>query len=162
MLHHLTGPHQKIDGTIIDCRVTLAGIQYNGKQSLMTVIQDLTHQKKALSDIINVIQTAKGGDLTARTNEKEYSGDFFEICSGINQMLDIFMSPLKLFQTKITSIVSNTEEVNASVEEVTGGTGLLAENSNVLSKHAEDGEEGVKQILRAMEDLSVNCPQTLR
>jgi methyl-accepting chemotaxis protein len=147
--------HQKIDGTIIDCHVTLAGIQYNGKPSLMTVIQDLTHQKKALSDIINVIQTAKGGDLTARTNEKEYSGDFFEICNGINQMLDIFTSPLRLFQTKISSIVSNTEEVNASVEQVTGGTGLLAENSNVLSKNAEDGEEGVKQILGAMEDLSV-------
>ena len=147
--------HKKFDETLVECHVTLAVIQYNGKTSLMSVIQDLTHQKKALNEIIKVIQTAKGGDLTARTNEKEYTGDFFEICSGINHILDIFITPLRLFQTKITNIASNTEEVNASVEEVTGGTGLLAENSNLLSKNTEDGEEGVKQILRAMEDLSV-------
>jgi len=37
--------HQKLDGTMMDCLVTLAGIEYNGKPSLMTVIQDLTEQR---------------------------------------------------------------------------------------------------------------------
>lgn len=38
--------HQKLDGTLMDCHVTLAGIEYNGKPSLMTVIQDLTAQRE--------------------------------------------------------------------------------------------------------------------
>jgi methyl-accepting chemotaxis protein len=44
--------HQKLDGTRMDCHVTLAGIEYNGKPSLMTVIQDLTDQRKQQREIM--------------------------------------------------------------------------------------------------------------
>ncbi|HWQ65781.1 MAG TPA: methyl-accepting chemotaxis protein [Methanospirillum sp.] len=44
--------HQKLDGTRMDCYVTLAGIEYNGKPSLMTVIQDLTGQRKQQREIL--------------------------------------------------------------------------------------------------------------
>lgn len=37
--------HQRFDGTLMDCRVTIAGIDYNGRPSLMTVIQDVTEEK---------------------------------------------------------------------------------------------------------------------
>lgn len=44
--------HQKLDGTRMDCHVTLAGIEYNGKPSLMTVIQDLTDQQRQQREIL--------------------------------------------------------------------------------------------------------------
>ena len=122
---------------------------------VLSVYYDLTNQKKAMNEIIQVIKTAENGDLRVRTHEKEYSGDFFEISRGINQILDIVTSPFKVFQDQIIHIASSVEEVNASVEEVSAGTNLLAQNSNMLSKTTEDGDEGVQQILRAMEDLSV-------
>jgi len=37
--------HKTLTGTLIDCKVTLAGINYNGKNSLMTIIQDATEEK---------------------------------------------------------------------------------------------------------------------
>jgi methyl-accepting chemotaxis protein len=43
--------HQKLDGTRMDCHVTLAGIEYDGKPSLMTVIQDLTTQRQQQKEI---------------------------------------------------------------------------------------------------------------
>ncbi|PKL60500.1 MAG: hypothetical protein CVV33_02345 [Methanomicrobiales archaeon HGW-Methanomicrobiales-4] len=121
---------------------------------VLSVYYDLTNQKQAINDIIQVIQIAEKGDLTARTDEKKYAGDFFEISRGINQILEIVTSPFRVFQDQIVDIASGAEEVNASVEEVSAGTNLLAQNSNMLSQNAEQGEEGVRQILRAMEDLS--------
>ncbi|PKL60467.1 MAG: hypothetical protein CVV33_02525 [Methanomicrobiales archaeon HGW-Methanomicrobiales-4] len=50
--------HQKLDGTRMDCLVTLAGIEYNGKPSLMTVIQDLTGQRKQQREIHHLKQKA--------------------------------------------------------------------------------------------------------
>jgi len=121
---------------------------------VLSVYYDLTDQKHAIKDIIQVIQTAQKGDLTARTDEKSYTGDFFEISKGINQILEIVTNPFRVFQDKIVEIASGAEEVNASVEEVSAGTNLLAQSSNSLSDKTEQGEEGVRQILRAMEDLS--------
>ncbi len=44
--------HKRLDGSLMDCHVTLAGIKYNGKPSLMTVIQDLTEQREQHHAII--------------------------------------------------------------------------------------------------------------
>jgi methyl-accepting chemotaxis protein len=121
---------------------------------VLSIYYDLTNQKQAINDIIQVIQKAKTGDLTSRTEEKKYTGDFYEISKGINQVLDIITTPFHLFQDKIVDISSGAEEVNASIEEVSAGTNVLAQNSNNLSHNTEQGEEGVRQVLRAMEDLS--------
>jgi methyl-accepting chemotaxis protein len=43
--------HQKLDGTQMDCLVTLAGIEYNRKPSLLTVVQDLTGQRQQQREI---------------------------------------------------------------------------------------------------------------
>ncbi len=50
--------HQKLDGTKMDCQVTLAGIEYNGKPSLMTVVQDLTEQRKQQREIHHLKEKA--------------------------------------------------------------------------------------------------------
>lgn len=57
--------HQKLDGTRMDCHVTLAGIEYNGKPSLMTVIQDLTDQRRQQRQIH---QLKKKADLIIEQN----------------------------------------------------------------------------------------------
>jgi PAS domain S-box-containing protein len=123
--------------------------------NVLSVYYDLTYQKQAINEIVRVIQAAETGDLTARTNEKDYTGDFYEICRGINQILDVVIDPFRVFQKEMIGIASGAEEVNASVEEVSAGTKLLAQHSTALSHNSEQGEEGVRQILRAMEDMSI-------
>lgn len=50
--------HQKLDGTRMDCFVTLAGIEYNGKPSLMNVIQDLTAQRRQQREVFHLKERA--------------------------------------------------------------------------------------------------------
>ena len=47
-----------------------------------------------------------------------------------------------------------TEELAASAKEVSNGTTVLAESSNIVGHNAEQGEDGVKQVLNAMDDLN--------
>lgn len=137
-------------------RHTIPLIDESGKVTdVVSVYYDLTYQKKAIKEIIQVINEAETGNLTARIHETDYTGDFFDISNGINTILEIVTKPFELFQKELLGIASSTEEVSASVEEVSAGTKMLAEHSNALSHNSEQGEEGVKQILRAMEDMSV-------
>ncbi|MDD1724949.1 MAG: PAS domain-containing methyl-accepting chemotaxis protein [Methanospirillum sp.] len=122
--------------------------------SVLTVYYDVTHQKHAIADILMVANEAEEGNLTVRTQEKEYTGDFFEIAHGLNQVLDTVVSPFRIFKTQLEELTANAEEVTASAKEVANGTNAIAENANAVGSNAEQGDDGVKQVLRAMEDLN--------
>lgn len=121
---------------------------------VITVYYDVTHQKRAIADIVTVAKEAEEGNLTVRTQEKEYTGDFFEIAHGINQVLDTVVAPFRIFKSQLDELTANAEEVTASAKEVANGTNAIAENANAVGSNAEQGDDGVKQVLRAMEDLN--------
>ncbi|HWQ66361.1 MAG TPA: PAS domain-containing methyl-accepting chemotaxis protein [Methanospirillum sp.] len=131
-------------------------VDANGKVShVLSVYYDLTLQKKAIEDIIAVTSAAQEGNLTVRTHQNDYSGDFFEIAEKINLLLDTVIAPFHFFKEKLEDITANTEEVDASIKEVASGTRLLAENANTVGHNADLGDDGVQQVLRAMEDLNI-------
>lgn len=127
-----------------------AGMVYN----VLTVYNDITNQKHAIDEIIQVALAAEKGDLTTRTHQDHYTGGYFEIARGINQVLDTVATPFQVFGKKVEEISASTEELIVSAKEVTNGTNLLAESSNIVGHNAEQGEDGIKQILSAMEDLN--------
>ena len=122
--------------------------------NVLTVYYDVTNQKHAIEDIIAVSQAAEKGDLTARTNQNQYSGDYFEIARGINQVLDTVVIPFRMVRGKLDELSALSEEVNASVKTVSTETNHIAESTNIVGKNAEQGEDGISQILNAMEDLN--------
>ena len=126
------------------------GTVYN----VLTVYNDVTNQKHAIDEIIQVALAAEKGDLTIRTHQDQYTGDYFEIAKGINQVLDTVVTPFEVFGKKVGEISAATEELAASAREVSNGTHVLADSSNIVGQNAEQGEDGVKQILNAMDDLN--------
>jgi methyl-accepting chemotaxis protein len=49
-----------------------------------------TEQKKAVADILTVTEKAKRGDLSARIDLTNHTGDFRKMAEGINTLIDIF------------------------------------------------------------------------
>jgi methyl-accepting chemotaxis protein len=121
---------------------------------VLSVYNDLTAQKKAIEDIITVAEEAKGGNLRARTREAEYEGDVREIARGINNLLDVVTGPFSIVNARVMDISANTEEANASIEEISAGAAEVARNAENVSTNAEKGNQGIRQVLRAMEDLA--------
>ncbi|HOL40957.1 MAG TPA: methyl-accepting chemotaxis protein [Methanospirillum sp.] len=56
---------------------------------------------------------------------------------------------------QVLELASNAEEATASVEEVSAGSQQIAKNTGSVSANAEQGDEGITQVLKAMEDLTI-------
>ncbi len=122
--------------------------------NILSVYYDVTDQKRAIEDIIQVAKSAEKGDLTVRTRQNEYHGDYFEIAKGINEVLDTVVKPFKVFGKQLDELSAATEELSASVKEVSNGTAIIAESTNIVGHNSEQGNDGISQILNAMEDLN--------
>lgn len=62
--------------------------------NVLTVYNNITDQKRAIRDILEVSAEAEKGNLSARTRESQYTGDFFQIAHGFNQTLDAVIGPI--------------------------------------------------------------------
>lgn len=56
---------------------------------------------------------------------------------------------------QVLELASNAEEATASVEEVSAGSQQIAKNTGSVSANAEQGDDGITQVLKAMEDLTI-------
>ena len=57
-------------------------------------VLNVTAQKNAVREILDISSQAKRGNLTARTHYENAEGDFQEIAKGINEILDAIIIPL--------------------------------------------------------------------
>jgi methyl-accepting chemotaxis protein len=83
------------------------------------------------------------------------TGEFSVFRDALNQVGIGGSEAIGEVQNQVEALLSGMEESSASVEEVTASSGVLAQSSNKVSELAEHSGEGVKQVLRAMDDLSI-------
>ncbi|ACL17015.1 methyl-accepting chemotaxis protein [Methanosphaerula palustris] len=61
-------------------------------------------QKKAVTDILFIAEKAKGGDLSARIDLANHTGDFKMIAEGINTLLDVFTEKNSWYKAIIDAV----------------------------------------------------------
>ena len=62
---------------------------------------------------------------------------------------------IRLINVKILELTSNTEEATTSVQEISSGAQQIAQNMGSVNANAEQGDIGIVQILKAMEDFTI-------
>lgn len=98
-----------------------------------------------------------GGNYTQRFDSSiSVSGDFASFRDALNKIGAQTAVSFRSVKKQIESVVGSIEETTASIEEVSAGSAKLAQSSNQVSSLADTSLSGVHQILRAMDDLSVN------
>ncbi|ACL16414.1 methyl-accepting chemotaxis protein [Methanosphaerula palustris] len=65
---------------------------------------DVTGQKKAVTDIVQVTEKVKSGDLLARTDLTIHTGDFKKMAEEINSLLDIFVEKNTWYKAIIDAV----------------------------------------------------------
>jgi len=97
------------------------------------------------------------GDYTARFDPGiPVSGSFITLRDSMDQIGQQSAAAVSGVKEQIVSVVGSIEETTASLEEVSASSTKLASSSNEVSSLADTSLDGVSQILRAMDDLSVN------
>jgi methyl-accepting chemotaxis protein len=65
---------------------------------------EVTEQKKAVADILNVTEKVEKEDFSARTDPAFHTGDFKKMADGINNLLDIFVAKNNWYKAIIDAV----------------------------------------------------------
>jgi len=89
-------------------------------------------------------------------------GDWIKFRDALNNIGIQISDAISLINKNVSELAANTEEANASVEEIVAGAQLIATNTGRVSQNAEHGGDGISQILRAMDDLNATVGSVSR
>ncbi|MDP3563226.1 MAG: HAMP domain-containing protein, partial [Methanoregula sp.] len=108
-----------------------------------------------LNEGMRVSQVYSTGDFTIRFDEAiKVRGDFRNFKNSLNSIgIEVSKAMLAVNQ-QVSNLAANTEEANASVEEISAGSNLIAQNATAVSVNTEKSAQGIGQVQQAMDDLS--------
>ncbi|MCX6700156.1 MAG: methyl-accepting chemotaxis protein [Methanomicrobiales archaeon] len=120
--------------------------------NILTVYNNITEQKRAIKDIVGVSTEAERGNLSARTKEDNYTGDFFEIAHGVNRTLDAVIGPLNVAAEYVDRIskgdippkiketyYGDFNEIKNNLNLCIDAVNLLIEDTGMLTKATVEG-----------------------
>nr|WP_319538295.1 methyl-accepting chemotaxis protein [uncultured Methanospirillum sp.] len=89
-------------------------------------------------------------------------GDWIEFKDALNDIGSQIAGAVGLINNQLLDLASNAEEATASIEEVSAGAQQIAHNAGSVSSNAAEGEDGIVQVLKAMEDLNITVGEVSR
>lgn len=108
-----------------------------------------------LSESMRMATAYASGDFSVRFNHDiPISGEFIPFRQSMDDIGIHLGNLIGDLQSKITSLMTEMEESNASVEEIASGSQQLARGTTLLSSQAEISRKGVGQIQQSVEELT--------
>jgi len=89
-------------------------------------------------------------------------GDWIEFREALDNIGMQVSNAVGLINDQLVDLASNAEEATASIEEVSAGAQQIAQNTGKMSENSVQGEDGITQILKAMEDLNITVGEVSR
>jgi len=83
------------------------------------------------------------------------AGEWVQFVTSLNNIGIQVSQAISVILKNVSELVSSAEEVQASSQEILNGAQQVAMNAGKVSQNAEQGNDGIEQVLRAMEDLNV-------
>ena len=84
----------------------------------------------------------------------EIRGDWTQFKEALNNIGLQVSGAISFINKNVNDLASSAEEANTSIEEIVAGTQQIATNAGKVSGNADQGGDGISQVLRAMEDLN--------
>ncbi|MFH0967178.1 MAG: methyl-accepting chemotaxis protein [Methanobacteriota archaeon] len=95
-------------------------------------------------------------NFTARINPQlKHAGDWIPFKSALDNIGIQVTDAMKLIEVKVTDMTANSEQAAVSVKDMATGSSRIALMAERVSRNAAEGEEGISQILKAMDDLNI-------
>lgn len=139
----------KIRGELSQFTGAWKGILAGINETLDTVVTPV-------QEAIRVAERYAQADFSVRFDSSiPVAGDWIGFKDALDDIGIQICDAIGAINKQILELASNAEEATASVEEVSAGAQQVAKNTGSVSINAEQGDEGVTQVLKAMEDLTI-------
>jgi methyl-accepting chemotaxis protein len=126
-------------------------------QKISTELNQLLKSvEEPLRESVRVASQYAAYDFSARFNPSiKLSGDWVSFKKSFDTIGIQINEAFGSINNQVLELSANAEQANASVQEVANNSEQVAHNSDAVSQNTEQSDAGVRQVLRAMEDLSV-------
>jgi len=107
-------------------------------------------------EAIRVANEYAQANFTARVDPSlKVAGEWVGFKQALDNIGIQICNAIGVINKQVLELASNAEEATASVEEVSAGSQQIAKNAGSVSANAEQGDDGITQVLKAMEDLTI-------
>lgn len=147
---------QEVSGGKLTCLIDTSRYKGEYQKIASSVNEALLAINQPLQELLRVATRYAAYDFGARISSSvRIAGDWAPYKEAMDligaQINDAFSS----INQQVMELSANAEQANASVQEVANNSEQVAHNSDAVSQNTEQSDAGVRQVLRAMEDLSV-------
>jgi methyl-accepting chemotaxis protein len=109
-----------------------------------------------VNEAMRVAESYARYDFSTRVDETAgIVGDWVSFRKALDDIGNQVGDAIEKISREVEGLRKSSDMASGSVIEITQGAAQLAKNASTVSTNAEQGKEGVSQVLRAMEDLSV-------
>ena len=109
-----------------------------------------------VQEAIRVADLYARRDFTARFDSSLHvAGEWVGFKTALDNIGIQICDAIGAINKQILDLASNAEEATASVQEISAGAQQIAKNAGSVSVNAEQGDDGITQVLKAMEDLTI-------
>lgn len=132
--------------------------RYNGawKGIVVGINETLDTVVTPVQEAIRIAQEYAKANFTVRFDPAiTVNGDWVGFKTALDDIGIQICGAIEVINKQILELASNAEEATASVQEVSAGAQQIAKNAGSVSANAEQGDDGVTQVLKAMEDLTI-------
>ena len=154
----LTIPEEEMFAGAVDLRnqlivisivavLAMAGIAYLIARSITRPINDI------VNDFEQISTDALEGKLDRRA-DTDVGIDFEAIPKGLNDILRSLTDIIINISRNANTVASTSEEMSASIEEITAASSQVSQTINSIAKGALDQSSKAQEISRAMDDMS--------
>lgn len=111
-------------------------------------------------EALRVSQEYANYQFKARVNPSlKVAGDWVEFKNALDNIGIQISGAVGLINRQLLDLSSNAEEATASIGEVSAGAEQIAKSAGEVSRNADIGQDGISQVLKAMEDLTITVSE---
>ncbi|HWQ63887.1 MAG TPA: methyl-accepting chemotaxis protein, partial [Methanospirillum sp.] len=109
-----------------------------------------------INESLNVCENYASYDFTVRfSSSLDIKGDWIQFKNALNKIGESICDAISLINKNLYDLTNSAEEAHISVAEVVTGAQQVAVNTGKVSQNADQGGDGIVQVLKAMEDLNM-------
>jgi len=128
------------------------------KTNLNSMVETMN---ELLAETNQLIEATAAGRVSERADASKFVGEWGNLVTGINQMLDPFEETIVKIQEMVKQVTEASQQmaqvadnVGRASQEVAGGAQQVAEGATVQTKSATEVTENMEQLRRAIEEVA--------
>ncbi len=147
--------NEAIQGNL-NCRADTTKVEGDFAEVLNGINNTLESVVEPVQEAIRIADEYALANFTARFNpDLKVAGDWTGFKNSLDNIGIQICEAIRLINERVIELTTNSEEAATSVQEISSGAEQIAQNMGGVSANAEQGDEGIVQILKAMEDFTI-------